>query len=46
MDRQGPPIRPAKGLTRTKHEKDAVTSHCLDKKYEATSYFILYYSKN
>ena len=36
MDRQGPPNRPRyqfnRGLTRTRHEKDAMTSRCLDRK--------------
>ena len=36
MDRQGPPNRPCyqltRGLTRTRHEKDAMTSRCLDSK--------------
>ena len=36
MDRQGPPNRPrnqlTRGLTRTRHEKDAMTSRCLDRK--------------
>ena len=36
MDRQGPPNWPCYqltwGLTRTRHEKDAVTSRCLDRK--------------
>ena len=36
MDRQGPPNRHCyqltRGLTRTRHEKDAVTSRCLDRK--------------
>ena len=41
MERQGPPNRPryqlTRGLTRTRHEKDALTSCCLDRKrkYEA-----------
>ena len=36
MDRQGPPNRPryqlTRALTRTRHEKDAMTSRCLDRK--------------
>ena len=36
MDRQGPPNWPhyqlTRGLTRTRHEKDAMTSRCLDRK--------------
>ena len=36
MDRQGLPNRPryqlTRGLTRTRHEKDAMTSRCLDRK--------------
>ena len=36
MDRQGPTNRPryqlTRGLTRTRHEKDAMTSRCLDRK--------------
>ena len=36
MDRQVPPNRPryqlTRGLTRTRHEKDAMTSRCLDRK--------------
>ena len=36
MDRQGPPHWPGyqltRGLTRTRHEKDAMTLRCLDRK--------------
>ena len=36
MDRQGPPNRPryqlTRGITRNRHEKDAMTSQCLDRK--------------
>ena len=36
MDRQGPPNQPryqlTRGLTSTRHEKDAMTSRCLDRK--------------
>ena len=36
MDRQDPPIRPryqlTRGLNRTRNDKDAMTSHCLDRK--------------
>ena len=36
MDRQGQPNRPryqlTRGLTRTRHEKDAMMSRCLDRK--------------
>ena len=36
IDRQGLPMRPryplTRGLNRTRHEKDAMTSHCLDRK--------------
>ena len=48
MDRQGPPNRPryqlTRGLTRIRHEKDAMTSHCLDRKrkYDALSWPVLY----
>ena len=39
MDTQGPPIQPRYQLTRgligLDNEKDAMTSHCLDRKYDA-----------